>query len=333
MAFPRLLQKLFANSGAGPKLRSDIIPTDEALDTTSTNPVQNKVVTAALNNKANASSLATVATSGKYGDLTGTPTKVSAFTNDSGYLTSITWTQIGSKPTTLSGFGITDAYTKTQVDTALGKKQNTLTFDTAPTSGSTNPVTSGGVYTELAKKAVYPTQTNNSGKFLTTNGTTVSWAAISQYTLPTASASTLGGVKVDGTTITATSAGVISGFSGDYSKLTNKPSLATVATSGSYNDLSNKPAIVPTRDTGTSTTIAVQENTVYVRGTITSLTLSSIPTSDRESLIYFTTGTSFTLSLPSGTKYIGDLAFSSSTQYVISILNGIVVSGEVFIGG
>lgn len=29
----------------------------------------------------------------------------------------------------------------------IAAKQNTLTFDTAPTSGSTNPVTSGGVYT------------------------------------------------------------------------------------------------------------------------------------------------------------------------------------------
>ena len=33
------------------------------------------------------------------------------------------------------------------VYTALSGKQNTLTFDTTPTSGSTNPVTSGGVYT------------------------------------------------------------------------------------------------------------------------------------------------------------------------------------------
>ena len=31
----------------------------------------------------------------------------------------------------------------------LSKKQNTLTFDTTPTSGSTNPVTSGGIYTSL----------------------------------------------------------------------------------------------------------------------------------------------------------------------------------------
>lgn len=34
-----------------------------------------------------------------------------------------------------------------EMDTALAGKQDKLTFDTSPTSGSTNPVTSGGVYT------------------------------------------------------------------------------------------------------------------------------------------------------------------------------------------
>lgn len=34
----------------------------------------------------------------------------------------------------------------TQVNQAIAAKQDTLTFDTTPTSGSTNPVTSGGVY-------------------------------------------------------------------------------------------------------------------------------------------------------------------------------------------
>ena len=38
------------------------------------------------------------------------------------------------------------------VETALAGKQDTLTFDSAPTSESTNPVTSGGVYTALAGK-------------------------------------------------------------------------------------------------------------------------------------------------------------------------------------
>lgn len=38
------------------------------------------------------------------------------------------------------------------VYTALGGKQDTLTFDNSPTSGSSNPVKSGGVYTALASK-------------------------------------------------------------------------------------------------------------------------------------------------------------------------------------
>ena len=47
---------------------------DSSLDTTSTNPVQNKKVAEALNTKADTASLATVATSGSYDDLTDTPT-------------------------------------------------------------------------------------------------------------------------------------------------------------------------------------------------------------------------------------------------------------------
>lgn len=50
--------------------------TDIALSTTSTNPVQNKVISAALNAKANTSSLAAVATSGDYDDLTDKPGEV-----------------------------------------------------------------------------------------------------------------------------------------------------------------------------------------------------------------------------------------------------------------
>lgn len=40
----------------------------------------------------------------------------------------------------------TVAASKTYVDTGLATKQNTLTFDTAPTQNSANPVTSGGLY-------------------------------------------------------------------------------------------------------------------------------------------------------------------------------------------
>lgn len=48
MAFPKLLQKLFQDSGAGSMLRTDIIPTDSSLSSTSTNAIQNKTVASAI---------------------------------------------------------------------------------------------------------------------------------------------------------------------------------------------------------------------------------------------------------------------------------------------
>lgn len=75
------------------------------------------------------------------------------------------------KATTLAGYGITDAYTKGEVDTELAKKQNNLggasdagkvvtatatagtvaytAIDSAPTANSTNLITSGGVKSAL----------------------------------------------------------------------------------------------------------------------------------------------------------------------------------------
>ena len=49
------------------------VTVDSELSTSSENPVQNKVITGALNNKANSADLASVATSGAYADLSGTP--------------------------------------------------------------------------------------------------------------------------------------------------------------------------------------------------------------------------------------------------------------------
>ena len=56
------------------------------------------------------------------------------------------WILIGSTTVDLSNY-----YTKTQVDTLLATKQNTLTIDSFPTSLSNNPVASGGVYTAIAQ--------------------------------------------------------------------------------------------------------------------------------------------------------------------------------------
>ena len=57
-----------------PKGKDGGVTVDSALSSTSTNPVQNKVINTALNEKANTSSLAPVATSGSYNDLSDKPT-------------------------------------------------------------------------------------------------------------------------------------------------------------------------------------------------------------------------------------------------------------------
>lgn len=57
------------------------------------------------------------------------------------------WANLGSTEVDLSNY-----YTKTQADNLLANKQDELTFDSAPTEDSTNPVTSGGVFTALAGK-------------------------------------------------------------------------------------------------------------------------------------------------------------------------------------
>ena len=56
--------------------------------------------------------------------------------------------------------------------TALSGKQNTLTFDSSPTSGSTNPVTSGGIYTALSEKS--DSNHNHDADYVNVTGDTMS---------------------------------------------------------------------------------------------------------------------------------------------------------------
>ena len=59
------------------------------------------------------------------------------------------------KATTLAGYGITDAYTKTQIDTSLSTKQNTLEFESGPTKNSTKMLNSGVLYRTFNKAAAW----------------------------------------------------------------------------------------------------------------------------------------------------------------------------------
>lgn len=118
------------------------ITVDSALSTTSTNPVENRVITNALNNKANISDIPTV------------PTNVSSFYNDAGYLTS---TDVAS-----NYYNKTETYTQAQVNALIPTKTSELT-----NNGSDNTstyveldelasVATSGSYNDLLNKPTIP---------------------------------------------------------------------------------------------------------------------------------------------------------------------------------
>ena len=105
--------------------------------------------------------------------------------------------QILNKPTTISGFSITDAYTKTEVDNSLSNKVDKVSGKGLSTEDYTT--------VEKTKLAGIAANANN-------------------YSLPIASSTVLGGVKA-GTNISIDADGVISAndTSIDWSEITSKP--------------------------------------------------------------------------------------------------------------
>ena len=79
---------------------------------------------------------------------------------------------------------------------------------------------------------------------------------------------------------------------------------------------------------GTVVSLEVQPNICYNCGTITSLTITSIPNSSLESLIYFSTGETCQITLPD-CEIVGDIIIEPNKKYVFSILNGILIMGEI----
>ncbi len=119
------------------------VTVDSALSSTSTNPVQNKVVNAAISTintnlaaKANTASLATVATSGKYSDLAGTPT-----------IPTVPTSLKNPNALTFTG-GVTDTY-----DGSAAKSVAIPIVDSALSATSTNAVQNKVVNTAIAAKA------------------------------------------------------------------------------------------------------------------------------------------------------------------------------------
>lgn len=213
---------------------------DTELSTTSTNPVQNKTITAALSNL-----------------------DIDIATNDE---IDNALNVAGSEDLPTTGGIVPIAMGGTGATTTAGARTNLGVSATADFAN----VAFSGAYDDLTGKPAIPSRTsdlaNNSGYITNSalsgyvksvNGAapdssgnvtiSVSGGGSSgggSYTLPTASSSTLGGVKI-GSGLTINTSGVVSAdvtasTLTAYAKTTD---LSAVAKSGSYNDLSNKPTI------------------------------------------------------------------------------------------
>ena len=108
------------------------------------------------------------------------PTNTSELTNDSGFITDSDISGKADKATTLAGYGIGDAYTKSEVDTALEGKQDTLTagngisiegnvISSSVAEVVDNIVNAGYVFAGVATPATDPS-TPNAKVFYIANG-------------------------------------------------------------------------------------------------------------------------------------------------------------------
>ena len=145
--------------------------------------------------------------------------------SDPSWITGLSWSKISSTPTTLSGYGITDGLTSSTAASTyapinsptftgtvsgitksmvnLGNVENTAlstwagssnittlgTVSTGTWSADTIAINKGGTgqtTAMAAATALLPSQTSNSGKYLTNDGAgTLSWATVSGYSAPT----------------------------------------------------------------------------------------------------------------------------------------------------
>ena len=212
---------------------------DTELSMSSTNPVQNKTITAALSNL-----------------------DIDIATNDE-IDNALNVAGSGDLPTT--GGIVPIAMGGTGATTTAGARTNLGVSATADFAN----VAFSGAYDDLTGKPAIPSRTsdlaNNSGYITSSalsgyvksvNGVvpdssgnvTISVgggsSSGSNYTLPTASSTVLGGLKV-GSGLTINTSGVVSAdvTSSTLTAYAKTTDLSAVATSGSYNDLSNKPTI------------------------------------------------------------------------------------------
>ena len=270
------------------------------------------------------------------------PTLTSQLTNDSNFLSSIPEEYIteqeltetlnttseninqqintkADKATTIAGYGITDAYTKTEIDEALNDKANSSGLSAVATSGSYNDLTNkpniitsynelletpqiegvdlkgnksltdlgiqpAGTYlTEIP--AEYVTETELNGKGYITSAALEGYAQTSEIPTDYLTEADLEGYAQVADIPTNTSdltndSGFITKEVSNLTNYTSTSELSAVATSGSYDDLTNKPTIpqeytLPTASETTLGGVKVDNETITIQDGTISATAAS----------------------------------------------------------
>ena len=223
------------------------ITVDSALSSTSTNPVENRVINTALGAKANTADLADVATSGDYDDLLNKPT-IPTVNN-----ATLTVQRNGTTVDTFTANASQDKSVNIVVPTATSELTNDSGFLTSIPTASAN--TLGGI-----KVGAGLSITN--GVLSVTGGgvaDAVEWTNVLNRPSTVSYWTNDAGYITSADLPTKTSDLTNDGSDGT-STYVEADDLATVATSGSYNDLSNKPTIPTVNDA----TITIQRNSATV---------------------------------------------------------------------
>lgn len=231
---------------------------DNELSLTSTNPVQNKTITAALSNLdtayAKTTDLSTVATSGSYNDLTNKPTIPSAYTLPNATSSTLGGVKIGSN---ISVAGGTISITKSNVTSALGytpPASDTTYGDATTTSSGLMSSTDKVKLNGIANNANYyihpPTHPASMISGLATVATSGSYNDLTNK--PTIPEQITVDSEISSTSTNPVQNKIVYEVLGAVREnLLNRINhLSAVARSGSYNDLTDKPSNATTSSAG-----------------------------------------------------------------------------------
>ena len=208
------------------------------------------------------------------------------------------------------------AASKKYIDDGLSNKQAVLVSGTnIKTINNQSLLGSGNI--DIQTSSPLPDMTDQSGKYLTTDGTSASWNAL-------AAVATSGSYEdlSNKPTIPAAQQQVDWNASSGITSILNKPTLSAVATSGDYEDLTNKPTIPASvtvdqtysatstnAQSGTAVASAISEKQDTVTGAATTITSSNL-TSNRALI----------------SNDSGKVAVSTTTSTELGYVNGVTSS-------